>query len=179
MFFRFYREKLVFPDARPNAAHCKLAELEAAGRLAAVITQNIDGLHQLAGSRNVIELHGSVQRNYCLKCGRSFPLETILASTGVPYCSCGGRIRPDVVLYGEELDPECLRRAFDALRRADMLVVGGTSLAVYPAAGLVDLYQGNRLVLINKQPGPLDEQASLVIHDPIGEVLAAIEAKPV
>lgn len=177
-FFRFYRDKLVYPDAKPNAAHYKLAELEAAGRLDAVITQNIDGLHQMAGSHAVIELHGSVQRNYCQDCGKPYALEAILASSGVPRCACGGRIRPDVVLYGENLDPDVLQRAADALQRADMLIVGGTSLVVYPAAGLVDLFPGDRLVLINKQANALDERASLVIHGPIGEVMQAIVASP-
>lgn len=177
-FFRFYREKLVYPDARPNAAHRKLAELEAAGRLSAVITQNIDGLHQMAGSRVVIELHGSVQRNYCLACSRRFGLDAVLASSGVPRCPCGGLIRPDVVLYGERLDPGTLQRAMSVLSRADLLIVGGTSLAVYPAAGLVDGFRGSRLVLINRQIGPLDEQASLAIHGSIGEVLDAITVTP-
>lgn len=177
-FFRFYRDKLVYPDAKPNAAHYKLAELEAAGRLDAVITQNIDGLHQMAGSHAVIELHGCVQRNYCQDCGKPYALEVILASSGVPRCACGGRIRPDVVLYGENLDPNVLQRASDALRRADMLIVGGTSLVVYPAAGLVDLFPGDRLVLINKQANALDERASLVIHGPIGEVMQAIVVSP-
>lgn len=174
VFFQFYREKLVFPDAHPNAAHRKLAELEAAGRLSAIITQNIDGLHQMAGSRNVIELHGSLLRNYCQACCRSYTLTDMLAGDGVPHCACGGRIRPDVVLYGESLDLAVVEQASDALEQADMLIVGGTSLVVYPAAGMVDLYRGDRLVLINKQANPLDARALIAIHAPIGEVLDAI-----
>lgn len=174
LFFQFYREKILYPDARPNAAHLKLAELEAAGRLIAVITQNIDGLHQAAGSRRVLELHGSVHRNTCMRCRREFGLATILESTGVPHCSCGGIIKPDVVLYEEDLDPETMRQSVLALRRADMLMIGGTSLVVYPAAGLVSYYEGHRLVLINKEESPLDAQADLVIHGPIGQVLGQI-----
>lgn len=174
-FFAFYREKLIFPEARPNQAHLKLAEMEASGRLFSVITQNIDGLHQMAGSRNVLELHGSVQRNFCQKCHSFFGIETILHSAGVPHCSCGGVIKPDVVLYEENLDPKTMQLATEALNRADMLIVGGTSLAVYPAAGLVNHYSGSKLVLINRQEGPLDNQANLVIHEPIGEVMSKIK----
>lgn len=174
LFFQFYREKILYPDARPNPAHEKLAELEAAGRLIAVITQNIDGLHQAAGSRRVLELHGSVHRNTCMRCRREFGLAAILESTGVPHCSCGGIIKPDVVLYEEDLDPETMRQSVLALRRADMLMIGGTSLVVYPAAGLVSYYEGHRLVLINKEESPLDAQADLVIHGPIGQVLGQI-----
>ena len=177
-FFRFYRNKMLFPDARPNAAHCKLAELERAGRLTAVVTQNIDGLHQAAGSREVLELHGSVHRNYCEKCHRFYSLADILSTSGVPKCACGGRIKPDVVLYEESLDSRTLERALDHIRGADMLIIGGTSLAVYPAASLVNYYGGGRLVLINKSPTPYDSNADLLIAAPIGEVLGRIKVEP-
>ena len=174
-FFRFYRAKMLCLDAKPNAAHLKLAELEAAGKLKAVITQNIDGLHQAAGSREVLELHGSVHRNYCQRCGRSFSARYILQSTGVPRCdACGGVIKPDVVLYEESLDADVLNRAVQHLRRADLLLVGGTSLAVYPAAGLLQYYGGSRLVLLNKSATPYDANADLVLREPIGEVLGRI-----
>lgn len=175
-FFRFYRGKMLFPDAKPNAAHAKLAELERAGRLTAVVTQNIDGLHQDAGSREVLELHGSVRRNYCEKCHRFYELEDILHSGGVPACAaCGGRVKPDVVLYEEALDGDTLDQALRHIQSADMLIIGGTSLAVYPAASLVNYYRGNRLVLINKSPTPYDSRADLVIAGAIGEVLGQIE----
>ncbi len=173
-FFRFYRGKMLFPQAQPNAAHKKLSELEQAGKLSWVITQNIDGLHQKAGSRRVLELHGSVHRNYCEKCGRFYPLEEILAGTGVPRCACGGRIKPDVVLYEEPLDQSVVTQAVRALGEADLLIVGGTSLAVYPAAGLIHYYRGERTVLINKSPTPYDAAASLTIAAPIGEVLGKL-----
>lgn len=173
-FYAFYREKILYPDAKPNRAHLKLAELEASGRLTAVITQNIDGLHQRAGSRHVLELHGSVLRNFCMRCRQPYEIEAILRSTGIPRCSCGGMIKPDVVLYEEGLDARTMQLAAEALRQADMLIVGGTSLAVYPAAGLVDLYDGHRLVLINKEGNPLDDRADLVIHGPIGQVLGNV-----
>lgn len=174
-FFRFYRAKMLCLDAKPNAAHLKLAELEAAGKLKAVITQNIDGLHQAAGSREVLELHGSVHRNYCQRCGKSFSARDILQSTGVPRCdACGGVIKPDVVLYEESLDADVLNRAVQHLRRADLLLVGGTSLAVYPAAGLLQYYGGSRLVLLNKSATPYDANADLVLREPIGEVLGRI-----
>ena len=174
-FFRFYRAKMLCLDAKPNAAHLKLAELEAAGKLKAVITQNIDGLHQAAGSREVLELHGSVHRNYCQRCGKSFSARDILQSTGVPRCdACGGVIKPDVVLYEESLDADVLNRAVQHLRRADLLLVGGTSLAVYPAAGLLQYYGGSRLVLLNKSATPYDSNADLVLREPIGEVLGRI-----
>lgn len=175
-FFRFYREKMLFPDARPNAAHLKLAELERAGKLAAVVTQNIDGLHQAAGSREVLELHGSVHRNYCEGCRKFFDLDYMCAGAEVPICDrCGGRVKPDVVLYEEALDEATMSKALRHIQRADLLIVGGTSLAVYPAAGLVNYYRGNRLVLINKSPTPYDANADLLIAAPIGEVLGAIE----
>lgn len=173
-FFRFYRAKLLAPDAKPNAAHKKLAEWEAEGRLKAVITQNIDGLHQASGSRNVLELHGSVHRNHCQRCGKFYGLEHILRTEGVPRCSCGGIIKPDVVLYEECLDEDTINGAVEAIRRADMLIVAGTSLVVYPAAGLIRYYQGDRLALINLQPTSADQMANLVIHDKVGQVLEQI-----
>ena len=173
-FFRFYRAKMLAPDAKPNAAHRKLAEWEAAGKLKAVITQNIDGLHQAAGSKNVLELHGSVHRNHCEKCGRFYGLDYILSTEGVPRCSCGGIIKPDVVLYEEGLDQRTLEDSVMYLSRADMLIIGGTSLNVYPAAGLIRYYGGHKLVLINKSPVAQDLAADLVITDPIGETLAQL-----
>ena len=176
-FYRFYRNKMLFPDAKPNKAHLALAKLEAQGKLKAVITQNIDGLHQAAGSREVLELHGSVHRNYCTKCGKFYSLEDILKTEGVPRCSCGGVIKPDVVLYEEGLDQSILSRSVRHLSEADMLIIGGTSLTVYPAAGLIDYYRGDKLVLINKAVTPRDGQANLVISGSIGEVLDAVTAK--
>ena len=174
-FFRFYRTKMLAPEARPNAAHRKLAELEAAGKLKAVITQNIDGLHQAAGSREVLELHGSVHRNYCETCGKFYGLDFILRTEGVPRCeACGGRVKPDVVLYEEGLNMKTLERAVDFLSKADMLIIGGTSLNVYPAAGLIRYYRGHKLVLINKSPVAADLTADLTIADPIGETLAQL-----
>lgn len=176
-FFDFYRDKMLCPGAQPNAAHKKLAELERAGKLAAVVTQNIDGLHQKAGSKNVFELHGSVLRNHCTRCGKFYPLEFIRGSEGIPRCSCGGVVKPDVVLYEESLDRRTLEGAVRAITDADMLIVGGTSLVVYPAAGLVDFYRGTRLVLINRSPTPLDRRADLVISGKIGETLAKIQVR--
>lgn len=173
-FYRFYRDKMLCLDAKPNAAHLKLAELEAAGRLRSVVTQNIDGLHQLAGSKRVWELHGSVHRNYCMKCGKSYGVEFVRDSGGVPRCSCGGTVKPDVVLYEESLDSGVMQGALADLQGADMLIIGGTSLAVYPAAGLVRYYRGSKLVLINKSPTPYDAQAGLLIAAPIGEVLGGL-----
>lgn len=170
-FFRFYKDRMLFPEAKPNPAHLALAKLEEQGKLRAVITQNIDGLHQAAGSREVLELHGSVHRNYCERCGRFYSLEEIIAMEGVPRCSCGGTIKPDVVLYEEGLDQEVLRRAIRYLSEADVLIIGGTSLVVYPAAGLVDYYRGHKLVLINKSATPMDSRADLIINDSIGKVL--------
>ena len=172
-FFRFYRDKMLFLDAQPNAAHRKLAEWEAAGKLQAVITQNIDGLHQKAGSRRVLELHGSVLRNHCQTCGTFYGVEAITDSTGVPRCRCGGIIKPDVVLYEEGLDEEVLMAAVSAIRHAEVLIIGGTSLAVYPAAGLVRYYRGNKLVVINKTELPGTE-ADLTICGPIGQVMAQL-----
>ena len=176
-FFRFYREKMLWPQARPNPAHRKLAQLEQAGKLRAVVTQNIDGLHQAAGSRNVLELHGSVHRNYCMRCHKSYPMQAILDSDGVPRCSCGGTIKPDVVLYEEALDQATLNAALAAIEACDMLIIGGTSLAVYPAASLVHYYRGSRLVLLNKSPTPYDSSADLVIAQPIGALLDQIQVR--
>ena len=170
-FFRFYRDKLIVRGAKPNPAHLRLAALEKEGKLKAVITQNIDGLHQAAGSRNVLELHGSIHRNFCTRCGKSYTLDQIAQGTGVPRCSCGAVIKPDVVLYGEGLDQMVLSRAVRSLQQADLLIVGGTSLSVYPAAGLLDYYGGRELVLINKTETPADKRATLVIRRPIGEIL--------
>lgn len=171
-FYRFYKDRMLFPDAQPGPAHRALAKLEAEGRLKAVITQNIDGLHQAAGSREVLELHGSVHRNYCTRCGEFYDLDYVMKSQGVPKCSCGGTIKPDVVLYQEGLDQSVLQRSVDYIRQADMLIIGGTSLVVYPAAGLIDYYKGRKLVLINKSTTARDSAADLVIHDSIGSVLA-------
>ena len=174
-FYRFYRDKMICLDAKPNAAHLKLAELERAGKLRAVVTQNIDGLHQLAGSQAVYELHGSVHRNYCTKCRAFYGVDFIQAGEGVPLCPvCGGVVKPDVVLYEEGLDQDTVEGAVRAIAGADVLIVGGTSLVVYPAAGLINYYRGNRLVLINRDPTPCDGQADLVIHDSIGKVLGGI-----
>lgn len=174
-FYRFYRDKMICLDAKPNAAHLKLAELERAGKLRAVVTQNIDGLHQRAGSQAVYELHGSVHRNYCTKCRAFYGVDFIQAGEGVPLCPvCGGVVKPDVVLYEEGLDQDTVEGAVRAIAGADVLIVGGTSLVVYPAAGLINYYRGNRLVLINRDPTPCDGQADLVIHDSIGKVLGGI-----
>ena len=174
-FYRFYRNKMLCLDAKPNDAHKKLAELEAAGKLKAVVTQNIDGLHQKAGSKKVLELHGSVLRNYCERCGKFFDAEYILNSEGIPKCDdCGGSIKPDVVLYEEGLDQRTITESIEAISAADMLIIGGTSLVVYPAAGLVDYYRGNKLVLINKSVTSMDSKADLVISDSIGKVFRQI-----
>ncbi len=174
-FFRFYRNKMLCPDAKPNAAHLKLAQWEKEGKLKAVITQNIDGLHQAAGSREVLELHGSVLRNYCEECGKFFDAEYMLHSEGVPKCdACGGSVQPDVVLYEEGLNDETLRSAISYIRDADVLIIGGTSLVVYPAAGLIDYYRGNKLVLVNKTPTGRDNEADLVVQGSIGEIFAAL-----
>ncbi|MCI8687415.1 MAG: NAD-dependent protein deacylase [Lawsonibacter sp.] len=176
-FYRFYRDKMLCLDAQPNAAHKKLAELEAAGRLRSVVTQNIDGLHQLAGSKRVWELHGSVHRNYCMKCRRPYGVTEIKEGTGVPRCVCGGTVKPDVVLYEEGLDSATIEGAVADIQAADLLIIGGTSLAVYPAAGLINYYRGSQLVLINKSPTPYDGRASLAINLPIGEVLGQITVR--
>ena len=174
-FYRFYREKMLLPDGiQPNAAHKKLAQLEQDGKLSAIVTQNIDGLHQLAGSKRVYELHGSIHRNHCTKCGKFYPMEFIRDSAGVPRCECSGLIKPDVVLYEESLDEACLEGAVRAISQADLLIVGGTSLTVYPAAGLLRYYGGKRLVLINRDETPYDGYAGLIFRDKIGEVLSQI-----
>ncbi len=174
-FYRFYHDKMLCLDALPNPAHEKLAELERAGKLKAVITQNIDGLHQLAGSKEVLELHGSVHRNYCRKCGKKFDAQYMKAHIGVPLCDeCGGDIKPDVVLYEEGLDTNTMQSAVRYIANADVLIIGGTSLAVYPAAGLIDYYRGNKLVLINKSATPMDARADLLIQGSIGEIFKEI-----
>ena len=175
-FYRFYRDKMLCLTAKPNAAHKKLAELEQAGKLKAIVTQNIDGLHQAAGSKVVLELHGSVHRNYCRPCGKLFDARYILNSTGIPTCdACGGQIKPDVVLYEEGLDQKTLEDAVRYISEADVLIIGGTSLAVYPAAGLIDYYRGNKLVLVNKSATPMDARADLLVQGSIGEIFSKIE----
>ena len=173
-FYDFYRAKMLALDAQPNAAHRKLAAWEQQGKLKAVITQNIDGLHQKAGSRKVYELHGSVLRNYCMNCGKFYSAEFVKNSTGIPRCTCGGIIKPDVVLYEESLDPATIEGSIKAIRQADMLIVAGTSLTVYPAAGLIRDYRGSRLVLINRDVTPYDDYANLVIHRSLGEVFSQL-----
>lgn len=174
-FYRFYRDKMLCLDVEPNAAHRKLAEMEQKGKLKAVVTQNIDGLHQMAGSRTVLELHGSVHRNYCQKCGKSYDARYMLEYDGdVPRCECGGLIKPDVVLYEEGLDQKTLQDSVYYISHADVLIIGGTSLAVYPAAGLIDYFQGSHLVVINRSATPRDKYADLLIQDSIGAVLGAI-----
>ena len=171
-FFEFYRDKLIYPEAKPNAAHIALAKLEEMGKLKAVVTQNIDGLHQAAGSKNVYELHGSVLRNYCMSCNAFYDEKFILESEGIPTCpKCGGKVKPDVVLYEEGLDNDVITGAVRAISQADTLIIGGTSLVVYPAAGLIDYFRGKNLVLINKSSTSADNKADLIIHDAIGKVL--------
>lgn len=173
-FYRFYKDRMIYKEAVPNDAHRALAKLEQEGKVKAVITQNIDGFHQMAGSREVLELHGSVHRNYCTRCGQFYDLDYITNSEGVPRCTCGGTVKPDVVLYEEGLDDTVLRRSIEHISKADLLIVGGTSLAVYPAAGLIDYYRGKKLVLINRSATPRDSQADLIINDSIGQVLGAV-----
>jgi len=173
-FYDFYKKHMVYKDAKPNAAHKKLAELERAGKLRGVVTQNIDGLHQAAGSRNVKELHGSIHRNHCVKCGKVYRLEDVLNAAGVPRCACGGIIKPDVVLYGEALDDDTVSGSISLIRAADTLIVGGTSLTVYPAAGLIDFFHGKNLVLINKSETPYDGLATLRLYGSIGELLGSV-----
>lgn len=173
-FYEFYKEKMMFLDAKPNPAHLKLAELEEAGKLSAVITQNIDGLHQAAGSRNVLELHGSIHRNYCQKCGRFYDAAYVKNSQGIPKCGCGGRIKPDVVLYEEGLDSNVIQNSIKAISRADTLIIGGTSLIVYPAAGFIDYFRGKHLVVINKSATAREVGAEFTVAAPIGEVLGQI-----
>ena len=173
-FFRFYREKMLPLGFEPNVTHKVLAQLEKEGHLAAVVTQNIDGLHQKAGSKNVFELHGSVLRNYCVKCRKFYPAEFVRDAKGIPLCDCGGIVKPDVVLYEESLNQDTLAGAVSAIRRADLLIVGGTSLTVYPAAGLLQYYRGNRLVLINRDETPYDDYANLVFHDSLGKIFSQL-----
>lgn len=173
-FYRFYRAKMLALDAKPNAAHLKLAEWEREGKCRAVVTQNIDGLHQKAGSKRVYELHGSVLRNYCMKCGKFYPAEFIRDAQGIPRCTCGGIVKPDVVLYEEALDEKTLAGAISAIRQADVLLVGGTSLTVYPAAGLLGYYRGDRLALINRDETPYDDMAGLVLHASLGDVFSQL-----
>ncbi len=173
-FYRFYREKMLFLDAKPNALHHKLAQWEQQGKLRAIITQNIDGLHQAAGSRTVYELHGSVHRNFCTHCRKPFSVDTILEQRGVPKCPCGGIIKPDVVLYEESLNDQTMQDSVRAIQNADILIIGGTSLAVYPAAGLIHYYQGQKLVLVNKTPTSADAHANLVLRGAIGELFAQL-----
>lgn len=176
IFFDYYRKNLLYPEAKPNEAHYALARLERQGKVRAIVTQNIDGLHQVAGSKNVIELHGSVLRNYCMKCGASHTMEYVRQAMGVPLCeNCGGIVKPDIVLYQEEVKSDVLDRAIKAIKEVETLIVGGTSLVVYPAAGLVEHFQGKNLILINKSQTQYDERADLVIHDSIGEVFAGLE----
>lgn len=173
-FYKFYRDKLIVHGVQPNKAHIALAELEKKGKLKAVITQNIDGLHQMAGSKNVIELHGSTLRNFCMDCGKSYDINYIDNSKGVPRCECGGIIKPDVVLYEEMLDDNAITKAVKFISEADVLIIGGTSLNVYPAAGFINYFKGSHLVIINKASTPADKQADLVINEPIGEVLGSL-----
>lgn len=173
-FYEYYMQNLVFPDVKPNTTHYALAKLEQMGKLRAIITQNIDGLHQAAGSKNVLELHGSIHRCYCMRCGRPYPAERVNHGTGVPHCDCGGIIRPDIVFYEECLDDDVVSKAVHYIREAEVLIVGGTSLAVYPAAGLLNYYRGSKLVLINRSATPYDDQANLIIHEKIGEVFAQV-----
>lgn len=173
-YYRFHREKLVIDGVKPNRAHLRLAQLEQEGKLKAVITQNIDGLHQAAGSKNVLELHGSILRAYCSRCRKPYPAETINKGSGVPRCSCGGVIRPDIVLYEEPLDNDIVRKSIEYIRNAEVLIIGGTSLNVYPAAGLINYYRGKKLVLINLSETPYDSYADLIIHEKIGEVFSRV-----
>lgn len=173
-FYDFYRDKMIYKKAEPNLTHIKLAEMEKNGKLKGIVTQNIDGLHQKAGSKNVLELHGSILRNYCMKCKKFYELEEILKQEVVPVCSCGGIIKPDVVLYEESLNDQVISKSVQIIREADILMIGGTSLSVYPAAGLIRYYQGNKLVLINKEITPYDKEADLLINTGLGEVFSAL-----
>ena len=173
-YYRFHREKLVIDGVKPNAAHLKLAELEQAGKLRAVVTQNIDGLHQAAGSKKVLELHGSILRSYCSECGRPYPADKMNRGEGVPRCACGGVIRPDIVLYEEPLDDAVVSEAIRVISGAEVLIIGGTSLNVYPAAGLINYYRGNKLALVNLSETPYDDEADLVIHEKIGKVFSQL-----
>ena len=177
-FYTFYREKMLHPDAMPNKAHYALVELEKQGKLKAIVTQNVDGLHHKAGSSNVLELHGSRSRYYCMDCGLDYTVEVVVGSQGVPTCRCGGLIRPDVVLFEEALDQAVIEKSVEAIRRAEVLIVGGTSLNVYPAAGLIRYYKGDMLILINKSETPYDSHANIIIREPIGEALGAWDKSP-
>lgn len=174
-FYDFYINKMIFLDAKPNMAHIKLTELESLGKLKAIITQNIDGMHQAAGSKSVLELHGSIHRNYCMKCNKFYNVNYIVESNGIPECACGGIIKPDVVLYGEGLDEEILEKSIDYIRNAEVLIIGGTSLVVYPAAGLINYFNGDKLILINKSSTSMDSKADLVINDYLGKVFENIK----
>ena len=174
-FYKFYRDKMLCLNAKPNPAHIKLAQLEKIGKIKAIITQNIDGLHQMAGSKNVLELHGSVHRNYCISCGKFYNAQFILNSKGIPKCECGGIIKPDVVLYEESLNEDVLIKSVNYISNCDVLIIGGTSLNVYPAAGLIQYFNGNTLVLINRDSTPFDYKADIIIHDNIGEVFNSIK----
>ena len=174
-FFEFYRDKMLYPNAKPCAAHTYLARLEEAGKLKAVVTQNIDGLHQAAGSKNVLELHGSVLRNYCVRCGKFYSMEFVKNARGIPHCDCGGTVKPDVVLYEESLDGEIIDKSITAISEADTLIIGGTSLVVYPAAGFINYFRGKHLVVINKSATSADGNAELVINDKIGEVFSKLK----
>ncbi|MBQ8148491.1 MAG: NAD-dependent protein deacylase [Lachnospiraceae bacterium] len=173
-FFEFYKDKMIVTKAQPNTAHLRLAQLEQAGHVKAVITQNIDGLHQMAGSKEVLELHGSIHRNYCERCGKFYDLQHVIDSEGVPKCTCGGTVKPDVVLYEEGLDNHTVQKAIHYIRHAEVLIIGGTSLVVYPAAGMIDYFQGKHLVVINKAATPRDAQADILIQDSIGKVFAEL-----
>ena len=173
-FYRFYRSKMLCPNAKPNAAHYKLAELEQAGKCAAVVTQNIDGLHQAAGSRTVYELHGSVLRNHCMRCGKAYGVQAVAEAAGIPRCTCGGIIKPDVVLYEEPLDENVMAQAIHYIRQADVLLIGGTSLVVYPAAGLVQYYRGSKLAVVNKGVTGAGLHAAVTVDGPIGQTLAQL-----
>lgn len=174
-FYKFYRDKMLCLTAKPNKAHIKLAQMESKGVLSSIVTQNIDGLHQLAGSKKVYELHGSVHRNYCMDCGKEYDAEYMLDSTGIPKCSCGGIIKPDVVLYEEDLNNNIVEGALNAISSADTLIIAGTSLTVYPAAGFIRYFKGENLVLINRDPTPMDNSCNLVIHGKVGEILDNIK----
>lgn len=176
-FYDFYRNKMIFLDAKPNKAHIALSNLEKIGKLKAIITQNIDGLHQIAGTKNVLELHGSIYRNYCMKCKKSYDITAITDSVDVPICHCSGIIKPDVVLYEESLNSTIMTKAIEYISKADVLIIGGTSLGVYPASGLINYYHGNKLILINKTITPMDTEADLVIHDSIGKILENLKWK--
>lgn len=173
-FYKFYRDKLIYEDAKPSTTHLALARLEQQGKLRAIVTQNIDGLHQMAGSKNVIEIHGTIYKNHCMQCNRFYGIEAVKNCDGIPRCECGGKIKPDVVLYEEGLNTEDVGKAVDYISKADVLIVGGTSLGVFPAAGLIDYYKGNKLILINKSQTQYDSRANLLIHNALGKVFGVL-----